>query len=286
MRKKIILTITAIIIVVIVIAIIIISKDNIPAAEDAGHEAKKIYETQNAPIQFENSEEGERPSFRASEYIKSGSYTSLKDISKNETAETFDEVSDAEIMAELNKRASDANITTSTLEDKDAAIISNQKYQTLNEYKAYLKKAISAKKAFLKKSDAFSEYIETLAENSEIAEIPTDLKEYEDSYVEDHLEERAKMFGVSLDQLKEQGMYDTFKETAIEQNDSSIKMEMYIKYIAEQEGLSLDDEDIDKMLEFYEFIYGWKQVEQMKASYTESQFETEALYYKIIITFF
>lgn len=297
MRKKIILTIAVIALIAIAAAVFIATsnKEHGPVPEDTRQGTETVQETGNAPevntqqtentpIQFGETEDGERPDYTASEYIKG--YTPVEKPAEDETEET-EPVSDAEVLGELEKRAADAGISTDkTLGNEDAAIISNQRYQTLDEYKAYLKKAIAERNAFSKKSDAFSEYMDTLAENSEMSEIPSDLKAYEDKYVEEHLEERAEMFGTTLDKIKEEGMYDTFKQTAIEQNEDSIKLEMYIKYIAEQEGIALEDGDVENMLEFYDLIYGWKQVEQMKATYTEAQFETEALYYKLVTTLF
>ncbi len=294
MKKKIAITILIVLLTVTAILLFItLHKDNgVSQPADPVPVSKDVPVAKNEPIQFEDPEEDSRPEYTASDYVKCNDYQTMKDEIQTDykteaISETEEQVSDAEITEELLLRAEEAGVNTNkTLNDQDAAEISGQKYQTIDEYRAYLKDVLTQKKEFSKKTDMFYSFIERIAENSEQSGIPPELEEYEGKYAEDQLENRAKMLGFSIDSIKESGEYDSFKQTASEQSSEDLLTELYIKYIAEKEGVVVEDEDINEMLEFYTDIYGQTRTDIIQNTYTPYKLETEALAYKLINTLF
>ena len=131
------------------------------------------------------------------------------------------------------------------LDDEFAQDVSE--FDTLDEYKADLKKQISEKKEADAKTDMENQLLEQITDNME-AEIPECMFAKRcDEMVQDY-SYRLQMQGLDLNtylQYLGQDM-DSFKETFKEAAEKQVKVSVALRAIIEAEKIEATDEDIDK----------------------------------------
>lgn len=131
------------------------------------------------------------------------------------------------------------------LDDEFAQDVSE--FDTLDEYKADLKKQISEKKEADAKTDMENQLLEQICDNME-AEIPECMfTKRADEMVQDY-SYRLQAQGIDLDTyLKYLGQdMDTFKQTFKEGAEKQVRVSVALRAIIAAEGIEVSDEDIDK----------------------------------------
>lgn len=257
-----------------------------PAARSTEPVPESTENGADSTVQFGNNEEyrPERPTYTASDYVSMNPYT--RPVFQQTAAE---EVTDAFIDAELAVAAGRAGYSTSAkdvyaLTDADAATISGQKYQTISDLRLHLKDMLSVRAQLDAVKESFyagiSEYSSTLS----ISGLPEEVLAYDEMDMDQEILEDAADIGIAetdVEAIKESTQIDDHLDS--EYRDQ-LTLELITRYIAEMEGISATDTDIEEMCTLYMTAYGLDSKEEVLATVSENDLMNMALQVKIYNT--
>lgn len=231
-------------------------------------------QTDNPAIQFGEDEELEYPEYTASDYITIRNYEEIEP-----PAEEPVEVTENKIHEELYLLAG----RTGALEikewydsDEAASIMSGQRFQTMAELKEWMKKMVARKVEYTARAGLLQQYLGELYANAEITGYPEDALRYKELGRNDRVKKRASEFGVDVDRIDDPDILKNLEESAEEEILTELTEEMFLRYIAEQEGISAGEDDIRELYEILTDCYGYD-MDTLTQDYTPEKLKTEAL---------
>ncbi|MGN1267358.1 MAG: trigger factor [Dorea sp.] len=143
---------------------------------------------------------------------------------------------------------------------------------TLEEYKEEMKKTLEENAEATYESTLISAVWEAISEKTEVLVYPEDEVEALVTQIVDYYKSYAEAFGVEYETLIEEEMGSTVEEFEAEIETvakESIKEQMIIAAIAEEEKIEVDDATYEAELEKLATSNGYTDVEEFKSAYEE-----------------
>ncbi len=163
--------------------------------------------------------------------------------------------------------------------------ITEGEYTDVESYREYLRQSIEEYKESMKDSDILSQVLEQVAANSEIKDYPQVMvdygvenmisyyKEYAEYYSMEYVDFLTTFMGMTEEEFNEQVVL------AVKQN---LQQELYLKAIAETEGMSVTDEEYKEGCETYAADYNFETTDALIAEYGEEMIRSSILQEKVL----
>lgn len=171
------------------------------------------------------------------------------------------------------------------LSDELVNTISDGEYSDVASYRDSIRASLEAEKESQKEYLMKSDLLTQVANVSEIKEYPQKMVDYgmdnmeiyyksmAESYSMEFADFLTTYFGMTEEEFKEQA------EAAVKQN---LQQELYLKAIAEAEGLEISDEDYAAGCEDYAQQYGFESADALVAAYGEDTVRVSILQDKVL----
>lgn len=170
--------------------------------------------------------------------------------------------------------------TESLPEYNDEFVTSYTDYSNTEEYEESVKQSLLETKESDYKSYTVGEIMEKIVDASEFDGYPEDLYAQCEANYESTNAYYAQMYGMELDEY-----YETFEiddDTKKEDILSDVHYELVARAIAEKEGISVSQDDIDAFVEDNYEDYGYETKEAFFQDYTNEEIEGTLLYDKVM----
>lgn len=175
-------------------------------------------------------------------------------------------------------------VTLNSLEKKEAAILDNNFVQrmsdftTVDEFKADTLADLEANKEEQAKQQAENDAITAAIENSEYAINQDAVETICDQQIEYYRSAYPQMYGMELtDYLNVFGQTEEeYREELKVSIEQSLKWELLVEAIAEKEGFTVEDADLEKLASEYQMT-----IDELKAQYGEESVQLGALKNKV-----
>lgn len=162
----------------------------------------------------------------------------------------------------------------------------NSEYKTVKEYTGAVEKQLYNEK----ETEAINNQKTTLwsaaLDNTEVKKYPEKELNHYMEFNSEQLDQTAKQYGVSRDDMLKQYGLDDEKDFEATNEDSSklrVKQEMLIQYIADKEKLSYTEEEKEKLIENFEAQgYDADAIEQQTGRTVNDYAHIELLYEKVL----
>ncbi|MCR5747661.1 MAG: trigger factor [Lachnospiraceae bacterium] len=163
-------------------------------------------------------------------------------------------------------------ITEKQIPELDDDFVSDvSEFETVDEYKADIKQNIEDRKKAAARNKKEDEAVKLLVEDSKM-DIPQAMIDTEADSMIQNYENRFKSQGLTLQQyMQYTGMtIDKLRDDMREQAKLNIESRLVLEAVAETEGITIPDEDIDKEIQTMADNYGMP-VDSMKTLITENE---------------
>ena len=155
----------------------------------------------------------------------------------------------------------------------DEWVAANTEYKTVDEYRAAVKKELEENETKSADYDLYSNAWSEVLANSEVKEYP---EEDVDKAVEAYKklnENYVKEAGMEMsDFLKAQGMSEEdYEEDCQQYAESKVEQNLIVQGIMDAEGLSIDDEETQKLKDDLIKEYGFASIDEMIETYGEQE---------------
>lgn len=162
----------------------------------------------------------------------------------------------------------------------------NSEYKTVKEYTGSVEKQLYNER----ETEAINNQKTTLwsaaLDNTEVKKYPEKELDHYMEFNSEQLDQTAKQYGVSREDMLKQYGLDDEKEFEATNEDSSklrVKQEMLIQYIADKENLSYTEEEKEKLIENFEAQgYDADAIEQQTGRTVNDYAHIELLYEKVL----
>lgn len=163
--------------------------------------------------------------------------------------------------------------------------ITDGEYTDVDSYKESVRKDLEDAKVASRPSEINNSLLTQIAATSTIKEYPQELVDYAANNMKNYYKQQAESSNMefadflstyfSMDE-------DTFNEQVELVVKQNLRAELYLKAIAEAEGIELTDEEYEAKCEEFAENYGYDSVEKFKAAYTEDEIRLSALEDKVL----
>lgn len=130
--------------------------------------------------------------------------------------------------------------TQPQLTDEIAAKLSGEKYQSAEEYKAFIRQSLEDEKQEQQDSEVFMEIINQISDTIEIKGIPE--AETEDELTYENIQQEAKKKGITPAELVQK--YESEGKIISMNSTEEHSMDLLLLYIADQNGITVTGSDI------------------------------------------
>ena len=155
----------------------------------------------------------------------------------------------------------------------DEWVAANTEYKTVDEYRAAVKKELEENETKSADYDLYSNAWSEVLANSEVKEYPEeDVDKAVESYKKLN-ENYVKEAGMEMsDFLKAQGMSEEdYEEDCQQYAESKVEQNLIVQGIMDAEGLSIDDEETQKLKDDLIKEYGFASIDEMIETYGEQE---------------
>lgn len=165
-------------------------------------------------------------------------------------------------------------------EYNDAFVKENTEYASVEEYNEATRKEIMESKEEEYKSNAVSDIMEYVVNNSTFDGYPEELYTQCEEYFDDEMENSAAMYGMEVEELLELFGYDeeSKKESILE----NVHYELVIGAVAYAEGIDCTTDEIKKYVEDNFEDFGYESSEEFFKDYTEEDVGYQLVYEKVV----
>lgn len=226
----------------------------------------------------------ECPDFTASDYVKPFDYHTEESV-KSDFSEYYvtDEMVKRYIFQKLKEKElieKDMEFTDDwSITEEQVSILSDGKYTKIKDLESAVKTMLGKKQELEAKEQVYNQIIQEAS--PEITDIPEEVLDYELNDPQT-LQEFASSCGMSLEALKQvendngtiAGLEDYVKQNLSE--------EILYRYIAEQEGISVTDEDREELYQMVAYKNAQFSVDAIREEYGDDFLEKQALKIKVI----
>lgn len=163
--------------------------------------------------------------------------------------------------------------------------ITGGEYTDVDTYRTSVRETLLAQKETSRESEIFSELLAQIASDSEITEYPQEMLDYGVENMKRSYQQMAKNYGMEFSDLLSTYMNMTeeqFEEQALLAVKQNLQAELYLKAIAEAEGIELGDSDYEESCQRYAQLYGYETAEELEAVYGEETIRISALQDKVL----
>lgn len=163
--------------------------------------------------------------------------------------------------------------------------ITDGEYTDVDAYKESVRKDLEDAKVAARPSEINNGLLTQIAANSTIKEYPQELVDYAANNMKNYYKQQAESSGMEFADFLTSYFNmdeDTFNEQVELVVKQNLRAELYLKAIAEQEGIELTDEEYEAKCEQFAEDYGFDSVEKFKAAYTEQEIRLSALEDKVL----
>ena len=159
-------------------------------------------------------------------------------------------------------------------------------YDTIEAYEAAVKEKLSANKESEAITTQQTDLWSKALDNTEVKKYPEKELDYYIQFNSDQMDEMAKSYGMSREDLLASYNFGDEKEFAAVNEDSSklrVKQEMLIEYIAAKEGLDYTKKETKELIEQFEATgYDDKSIKQQTGRDMDDYVRIELLYQKVL----
>lgn len=169
------------------------------------------------------------------------------------------------------------------LTDELVAEISD--YKTVDEYKKSVKDSLTEQKKSVQDSQKLNDLMSQVYENAEIKGYPQELVDYNIKQYKDYYVNYAEQSDMTFPDFLEQNLqmseedFNTQVETTVKQ---SLEQEMLLRAIAENEGVTISDDEFAEGAEKYAVQLGVESADALVAQYGKSMVEISLMQDKAI----
>ena len=157
-------------------------------------------------------------------------------------------------------------------------------YDTVEEYRSYVKDYLADYKESSVESNRQQSLWQQVMDNSEILQIPEDKVDEEVENMYTSYEQYAGYYGMEMsDFLEQMGMTeDDFRKEMTSYAEELVKRELVFNAIIEKEGISIGDDEYTKQAEEMAAEYGYESVEAMEEAVGQDAVKEDMLWDKVL----
>ncbi len=201
----------------------------------------------------------------------------VSDIQSSDSEDKTDETED---------ETSTEGLTYKDLTDELVVEISNGSYQTVEDFRAYVKEYIAQQNESTYMQNTKVELFNDIVEKSQLVNYSEeDYKRYID-YARNYYSDSASYLGLSMDEFKKETLgfetEDEYEEQIRQEALSNLKAEYIISAIAEKENLFATDDEVDKEIKSYINDGYASTEEEVLGKISRNEIVTNINYYKIL----
>lgn len=163
--------------------------------------------------------------------------------------------------------------------------ITEGEYTTIDAYKEYIRSYLEEDKAAQRDTMVMTDLFTQVTNNSTINEYPEEMVNYGIQSMKNYYEDMAESFSMEFADfmLMYFGMTEEdFDEQVVLAVQQNMQQELYLKAIAEAEGLELTEEEYAEGCARYAESYGYESGEELVASYGEDTVRISILQDKVL----
>lgn len=171
------------------------------------------------------------------------------------------------------------------LTDELVSTMTDGEYTTVDDYKASIRASLEEEKAGQRDAMIMSDLFTQVAANTTINEYPEVMVDYGVQEMSDYYVDMAESFSMEFADFL--SMYlgmteEEFNEQVVLAVQQNLQQEMYLKAIAETEGIELTEEEYEAGCEKYAETYGMESAEELVENYGESVVRLSLLQEKVL----
>lgn len=171
------------------------------------------------------------------------------------------------------------------LTDELVSTMTDGEYTTVDDYKASIRASLEEEKAGQRDAMIMSDLFTQVAANTTINEYPEVMVDYGVQEMNDYYVDMAESFSMEFADFL--SMYlgmteEEFNEQVVLAVQQNLQQEMYLKAIAETEGIELTEEEYEAGCEKYAETYGMESAEELVENYGESVVRLSLLQEKVL----
>lgn len=163
--------------------------------------------------------------------------------------------------------------------------ITDGEYADVDAYKESVKEKLMKDKEDSRDSEIKSDILSQISENSTIKDYPQEMLDYGLTNMQNAYRQMASQYDMEYADMLQNyfGMTEEqFDEEALNAVKQNLDAEMYLKAIAEKEGIEVSDDDYEAACQRYADTYGYDSVDDLKAAYDEDTIRISALQDKVL----
>lgn len=163
--------------------------------------------------------------------------------------------------------------------------LTDGEYTEVDAYKESIRQYLQENYESSRDSQIKSELLAQIDASSTIKDYPQEMIDYGMTNLQNAYKQMAAMYDMEYaDMLSSYfGMTEEeFDEQALLAVQQNLKAEMYLKAIAEAEGMELSEEEYEEACQRYADTYGYETVDDLKAAYDEATIRISALQDKVL----
>lgn len=163
--------------------------------------------------------------------------------------------------------------------------ITDGEYTDVDAYKESVKETLIKNKEDSRDSEIKSDILSQISANSTIKDYPQEMLDYGLTNMQNAYKQMASQYDMEYADLLQNyfGMTEEqFNEEALNVVKQNLDAEMYLKAIAEKEGIEVSDDDYEAACQRYADTYGYDSVDDLKAAYDEDTIRISALQDKVL----
>lgn len=163
--------------------------------------------------------------------------------------------------------------------------ITDGEYTDVDAYKESVKETLIKNKEDSRDSEIKSDILSQISANSTVRDYPQEMLDYGLTNMQNAYKQMASQYDMEYADLLQNyfGMTEEqFNEEALNVVKQNLDAEMYLKAIAEKEGIEVSDDDYEAACQRYADTYGYDSVDDLKAAYDEDTIRISALQDKVL----
>ena len=171
------------------------------------------------------------------------------------------------------------------LTDEVANEVTGGEYPDVASYRESIRATLAEEKEEQIENNLVGDLLTQIANTSEVSGYPQEMVDYNVALLEQNYRSVAEMYSMEFEDFLEAYLEmtpDEFHEEAVMTCQELLQQEMYLKAIAEAEGLDLTDEEYEAGTQRYAEQYGYETPEELIAANDEGEIRISLLQEKVM----
>lgn len=169
--------------------------------------------------------------------------------------------------------------------DELVSKLSDGAYSTVDGYREYMRETLQANKEEQQKNEILNDLMTQIYNTCTVNEYPQELVDYSVASMKKVYEGYAQMYGLEFADFITNYFGMTEEEFAAESEKavkSSLQQELILKAIAEQEGLTISEEEYEQGCVDYAETYGYESADHLKENFDEGTIRISLIMDKVL----